>query len=416
MAGSEKRHPREFFTKKLIRMCQRLDQASTHDVPSFNPFIRKSETIQVTVEKLWVVGSYARGALDCGDLDILLEGVVSRATARSSSITRVFFKSPAYVRFYYGSPEINTSNVSFPDAVCIWSRPGCDWNGAIDSIKPNPKAGRAEREVDAIPFHAEQLQSEHETLEELVELRDQRIVEWDFMQIDDAALIPIPAEGLSASERRLLRITHNWGKKSLRLVPAMIRLVREHEPFGQWERSGHGGRAIVHYGGTEIRYGRPPLHRLFEDRLAIRQIALIPHIRAQGPNGAWLIRHGPQHPDTLPLLDSHAFYLASPDGPDTFIQRDPYNPSSFELVVLELFTSEADAQECADNWNSEIDDGDFLKVMKSEGSDLLRLTGLCDLIEIGDIQLPITWRASRHLQREVIKGQELAAALAGSKA
>jgi hypothetical protein len=309
--------------------------------------------------------------------------------------------------FYYGSPEINTSNVSFPDAVCIWSGPGCDWSGAIESIKPNPKAGRAEREVDAIPFHAEQLQAEHEALEELVELRDQGIVEWDFMQIDDAALIPIPAEELSASERRLIRITHDWGRKSLKLVPAMISLMSARESFGQWYSTGFGGRSLVRCGGTEIRYGSPPVYSLFDDGLITKRVALIPHLRAKGPNGAWFIRRGLNHPDIRDLSTTKAYYLTHSEEPDIFYMHEPDALYPRELAILQLFTSRPDAQYYADILSN---DG-VVKVMVANGAELMKLTGLCDLIEIYDFQLPVTWRAARYAKREIITAVELADAL-----
>jgi len=72
VAALEKRYPRESFTKKLERICQRLDEASIRAI-AHKDFFNKPATSKVEITSLWVVGSYARGAMMCGDLDLVLE-------------------------------------------------------------------------------------------------------------------------------------------------------------------------------------------------------------------------------------------------------------------------------------------------------------------------------------------------------
>ena len=69
MTALEKRFPRDVFTKKLRRICERLDECATRTI-SFKHFFFRHRllTAEVTVKSLWVAGSYARGAAECGDL------------------------------------------------------------------------------------------------------------------------------------------------------------------------------------------------------------------------------------------------------------------------------------------------------------------------------------------------------------
>lgn len=100
---------------------------------SFRHFLFRSRqyTADVTVTSIWVAGSYARGAFNCGDLDVVFQAEETRNMPSQSAITRSFFGTLAYVRYYIGDPQKNASGIEFPDAVQIWSCPGCDWATAI---------------------------------------------------------------------------------------------------------------------------------------------------------------------------------------------------------------------------------------------------------------------------------------------
>lgn len=86
----ENRAPREKFTKTLTRICARLDVQATFDIEDNDELSRRlvasghmtREQVRERVEiaTLWVVGSYARGALTCGDLDIVIQNASHRRT------------------------------------------------------------------------------------------------------------------------------------------------------------------------------------------------------------------------------------------------------------------------------------------------------------------------------------------------
>jgi hypothetical protein len=91
------------------------------------------------------------------------------------------------------------------------------------------------------------------------------------------------------------------------------------------------------------------------------------------------------------------------------------NERSREASVLELFTTKARATREAKGWNQ---DSDLppLQVALLCGADLLRLTGLCDVVDIDGSQFSITWPGTLYTEaRKEAKVGDLAAKLPISK-
>ncbi|OOG11312.1 hypothetical protein [Pseudomonas sp. C9] len=408
MAALEKRYPRESFTKKLERICQRLDEASIRTI-AHKDFFNKAATSRVEITSLWVVGSYARGALLCGDLDLVIEyRLVEGHHPMPQTITKTFFGALPYVSYYFGKPESSTSGVVFLNPIPIWTEPGCDWRAAIDSIQPVSSAGRAARETDSIALRPEQLYMEPERLQQLAAQEKEGLLEWEFAEFTAADLEPVLLEAISHRDKKLLRIASMMGKKSQVLIPAIIRLMTKHERFGVWNSS-DSYRAKLSCGATVLLLGRPALpYYPFEDEPTIKQYVLIPHISQKGPNGAWIIRRGPNHPDSQALANRHAYYLGSQGSPDTVAYRDRSKAWSTEL--LELFNTREEAEEFASLW----DDGDGAletRVDRAEGADLISLLALVDIVEIGEQQFAMTRTGAAYIDREKATMEEITAAL-----
>lgn len=408
MTALEKRYPRESFTRKLERICQRLDEASIHTI-AHKDFFKKAVMSQVEITSLWAVGSYARAAMTCGDLDLVLEyKVIEGGHPSPRAITKTFFGALPYVSYYFGKPESSTSGVVFHNPIPIWTEPGCDWRTAIDSIQPAPSAGRATRETDSIPLRPEQLYMEPERLQQLAAQEKEGLLEWKFVEFTAADLEPVPTEEVSDRDRKLLRIAPMIGKKSQVLIPAIIRLITKHERFGVWDSS-DSYRAKFSCGATALLLGRPALpYYPFDDEPTIKQYALIPHISQKGPNGAWIIRRGPNHPDTQALAIRHAYYLGSPGSPETVAYRDLNKVWAMEL--LELFNTHDEAKKFA----AMLDEGNELpetEIGRAEGADLISLFASVDVVEIGDHQLAITRAGARYFERDKATMDEILAAL-----
>ncbi|WP_367256489.1 hypothetical protein [Pseudomonas sp. stari2] len=408
MAALEKRYPRDSFTKKLERICQRLDEASVRTI-AYKNFLNRLVTSQVEITSLWVVGSYARGALMCGDLDLVLEYKVVDGTHPSpSSMTKTFFGTPQYVRYYFGTPESSTAGVVFENAVHIWNSRGCDWRAPINSITPDPGAGRAERETDSIPLRPEQLYMEPERLQQLVAQEKDGIIEWDFVEITREALEPIPSDTVRERDRKLIRVAPMMGKKSQTLVPAIIRLMARYSPIGDWDAS-ESHRGKLRCGATVLHLGRPALpHYPFDDEPTIEQFALIPHISAKGPNGAWIIRRGPNHPDAQSLGQKSAYYLLSEGEPDIVRYRD--HDKSWSIELLQLFSTREDAEVFSAMVAAD-DESWRIEIGEAKGFELISLFSVADVVEIGDLQFPVTNAGGAYFDRDKATLGELLAAL-----
>lgn len=406
MAALEKRHPRESFTKKLIRICQRLDEHSIRSIT--HKHIYREFTCEVEITSIWVVGSYARGAMACGDLDLVI-GLQNKGVIPSTRVwARAFFGSPSLVRYYPGDPIENASGVAFSEAIPIWSASGCDWQSAIDAIKPDIHAGRAARETDLIPLRDEQLRTYHDEYHEAVDMQREGLWEWEFVEIGKHMLAPIPSEEVVEDEQYLMRCSSMMGRKSQELIPAIIKLMREQEPFSSWS-SADSHRSKFRCGSSELHLGRPALPIDFFDYSPwVRQLILIPHISARGPNGAWIIRRGPEHPDCKALEGKHAYYLMSSGQPDTITYFD--RSQHWAPIAIELLESHKEAEHLAAQF---IDEEDFEEpeIGRAEGPDLLSLIGLVDIVEIGGEQLAMTHAGSLYLKTGIVTLEELVATL-----
>ncbi|MDC7818289.1 hypothetical protein [Pseudomonas sp. BLCC-B112] len=406
MAALEKRHPRESFTKKLIRICQRLDEHSIRTITHKD--IYSEFTCETEIKSIWAVGSYARGAMKCGDLDLVI-GLRSEGALPSTRVwARAFFGSPSLVRYYPGNPDENASGVAFPEEVLIWSGPGCDWKTAIDAITPDLHAGRTARETDAIPLRDEQLRTYYDEYHDAVDMQRNGLWEWEFVEIGKQMLAPLPSDAAAEDEAYFKRCAPMMGRKSQDLIPAIIKLMREQEPAGSWS-SADSYHSKFRCGSSEVHLGRPALPIDFFDYSPwVRQLILIPHISARGPNGAWIIRRGPEHPDRKALVGKYAYYLMSSGHPNTITYCD--HSKHWAPTAIELLEAHKEAQHLAAQFTDE-DDSEEPEIGKVEGLELLSLFGLVDIVEVGGEQLAMTYAGSSYLETDIISLEELVAAL-----
>lgn len=410
MTVAERRDPRELFTKKLVRICQRLDEQAVRAIT--HKHIYREFTCQIEITTVWAVGSYARGALLCGDLDLVIGYKQIEGVLPSHRVwPRAFFGSPALVRCYPGNPIENTSGVLFSEAIPIWTGPGCDWKAAIASIKPDPHAGRASRETDPIPLRDEQLRTYYNEYHEAVDMQRDGLWEWEFVEIDEQMLSPAAADDPAEDVAYFKRCAPTMGRKSQVLIPAIIKLMRQQEPFGSWS-SANSSRTAFSCGSSELHLGRPGLPiNFFEYSPWVRQLILIPHTSARGPNGAWIIRRGREHPARKALEGKHAYYLMSSGRPDIILYCDcsSYRPPE----AIELLQSHEEAQELAAQF-SDGDDFDAPEIGRAQGADLFALLGAVDIVEARGEQLALTHSGSSYLEQDKATLNELLAVLPSS--
>lgn len=334
----ENRLPRESFSKALARMCKKLDEAPERLVLEKPAFSGNFEA-RITITSLWVVGSYARGAEHCGDLDVVIDWRSRNGlTPSTQAVKNIFFGPVPRLQCFSGTPKNNSSYVAFPDAVKIWSGPGCNWENAIESIKVVQGAGRQARETDLIPLRPCQMNCCWDGLHNVVEQLKSGILEQDFVAFTPEMIAADVGADLDPTARYLFSLQ---SKKSQALMPPIVRLMDKIEPNLTWY---YEGGTSLRCGGSMIRLGLPSidLHLLKPDT-GVRQLVIIPHLSARGPNGAWILRRGPNHPDAQTFGQRQAYALTCGGKP---VVQANYQVDSMphSICLLELYKSESAAQ------------------------------------------------------------------------
>lgn len=330
----EVRKARANFTAKLYKICARLDECPSREV-EFR-FIGQLEKAVVTVAGLWVVGSYARGALQCGDLDLVVQ-LADAAWAPSASINSALLGKLPDVRVYLGTPDNNGSGVEFPEARRVWA-PGMDWQAALDAIKENSSATRFPRPTDAIPLRLEQLILDIDEAKELVQARDSQVYRWSFTPLE--ALTPV-----RLCCDRLERWSAQLSKARQMLVPFVQAYFQGFEHLREVEE-----RAVTNHswtkGDTCVYLGRATPDFSLLEHPGISRIAVMPELNMRGPNGIWTIERGPLHRVDNAFRQSAGWFLMVEGEPAVIEHWGQYNERA---RVLEVFSSQAEALEHIEN-------------------------------------------------------------------
>ena len=299
------RRERTAFERTLSK---KLPKVSTHVyeldwVEEFTQFERSSRFV---VEGIWAVGSFARGAMTCGDLDMVMQiSVVAghHNPPRKKAAILVLGTAP-HRTVFIGTPEENSSMTPFPDSALLWSPSHPDWQAAMAAIPVNEDAGRHPRLYDALPFRLDQIGGGQgaESAEYIVKglAKNWFISEW------------IPLEHIPPAHRdENLRFSEKSTEDAVAYTNALSRFAGaatakvymhalpylcSRTPYWSWSRM-PDFKISKRVGGYEMVTGPSPVVPIYHlESLACPALAVMPHITKRGPNGLWVIRRGPAHP------------------------------------------------------------------------------------------------------------------------
>jgi hypothetical protein len=408
---SERRRSRDSLTRSLERIAGRIAQAPSQTVEWNDRHRYTREVSTITAKRLWVAGSYARGAPQCGDLDLVLEVTVSGVHPSSRTIAKGLFGSAPDTTLYVGTPDENSSYVVFPEACLIWSEDSPDWKANISAIACDAGAGRYARPTDRLPLRPEQMSTTLEELEQLLQLKGAQVLDWKFVDASDITLDPAAVE----STRLLAECLGAKTRDALQLAASYFGAAGRE---GEWNPATMNERTRFRCGGILLLTAYPeiPVHHLenpFYDTLA-----LVPHRSRRGPNGIWIIRRGPAHLVEKLFADCRAFYVTCNGEPLRIsdVSYSTFNPAT----GIDLFSDEQDAFDVAENERDFFGDDDEIEVASAGGSELLRLIAGCDLVLVDHSEELVLTRAGQ-LARQSDEDEEvriadapaLAAALTG---
>lgn len=338
---------------------------------------------RIRISELWVAGSYARGALDCGDLDLVINLIVEEgAWPWPRTVARAVLGHAPDVRLYIGTPEKNSSGATFPEARLVWSATVSDWQTAISAIPANPSATRFARPGDELPLRLEQLYIVNDdTVDHLLDLKHRQMIDWTWVSADE---INVRHEDWSDDTHEFAaRLRRCCGQKTQAVMQLVIEHFTQHDQCAEWDKH-FDKRTEFRIGGAQVLVGRPhvPVHLL--NQLFCAHVVLAPHLSRRGPNGLWLFSRGVGHPLEQAFRAVTAYYLRNDRCPDSALESEDWR----SIHSLELFPSRRQARDRAKEVKAEW--GINLKVAACRGSELLRLIAAVDVIEIDEWRLPIS--------------------------
>jgi hypothetical protein len=338
----------------------RLDAKPEHSIRWKHSIVNLDCVSEVQVVTLWAVGSYARGALDCCDLDLVADILILKGQPPPPpdyEVAKAIIHRAKGISVHIGTPQVNSSGVTFDESKLIWQGPGCRWRGAVDAIMAEPSAGHFPRPIDRIPFRSNQLRCDLDDLERLLDLVDRKMIQWTFTPMGVA-----PDVGDLSQHELELSEAVDWfcGRKTRLLLPHLIAHLRGNGGWTKPYLRAHFDKMVMGIGGTKVALGRPnvPTHEL--DWLTTSELLVVPHISASGPNGIWSIERGEQHPFVLAASELRVYALFGADDQPEFYCRldkdcDDGRCDASSARGIDLFTSLRSARK----WNKEgIKDGE----------------------------------------------------------
>jgi len=304
-----KRWPRSHFTKKLLGMLGTLDANPVRSYQfnaAFNWQEPKFVPASTRMKKVWVYGSYARGAQTCGDLDVQIEVdhievAGCRRTPPERSTVAAFWKALRGVHVTLARPEWRAEESAIDrrikqDLKLVWAE-GLDWRSAVAGLQEAPDASRRAREFDRLRFSRERLRLPIHEAWALAMAHKHGLLASECFPLQEVEL-----KRVRRDERHALQaIELRRGREAIRAGRAVIALARSMEAMAGSTRTGwfYGfersyGFELPIWGGFQLQLGGANFGvSTLERRKDLEGFLVVPFIRSTEANGAWMVRRGP---------------------------------------------------------------------------------------------------------------------------
>ena len=359
-------------TRTIEQICRKLDAKSSGEV-DYREWDGRMSISDVTILAVWIVGSYARGALDCGDIDLVVNVTLNMHPDTNKryrfpptrSVNRVLLGKLSRVRVYAGTPESNDSGVEFSEAKLIWTQEDSNWIARLHGIAADPSASRFDRQSDCIPFRREQLDIAQDALDHLLEQERGDFIKWKFTPLSDVT--PRPLESLDESHCSYDFRCHEFSETARRMLPYVLAYLGDFQQIAtdKWRADiallqGYTNR------GSKIAIGRPKIALRCLDHLDTSSLILCPKYTARGPNGIWEIERGALHPVSR-LFDGLTGWIVTKDGIP--FEHSRKNGPFYRESKLDLFREEEGARAYAENLQAQ-DEHSRFEVRELRGEEI----------------------------------------------
>lgn len=291
---------REQFTVKLVRILKSLDSVS----------------FPARVREVYVFGSYARGALEPGDLDLLvvhdratpeyeaaaIKHFTDRGLSDIGAICKSVDKFRADMSRVFRTPGervqiLLTSELSYvvgaesrikeSDLVLLWSQSDRDWQEKLGAIREDAAAGRAPRN-HIIPLS--RLHDRVKTMEEVVGMIADGQLLFGRISIDK---VPNQLNDYHLRKLSLWTTCKVMGAESMKALPFAMWWLDQHRQLCDVpNRTEILSQKRTH----RLEVGKPSLGWMlgvFKSNPKIVRQCLIPHFLVKGPNELLTFERGP---------------------------------------------------------------------------------------------------------------------------
>lgn len=291
---------REKYTEKLVRMIEAIVAGN----------------LPAKVKELYVFGSYARGIWEPGDLDVIViyewppktafdawvREAMKNGVGRYEAVQQTAHWVRATMKAAFRRPGERVhlaleqrldnlicegSTIRPEDVVLLWSEQDRDWRTKLESIRPDPAAGRAARDHF---FPLERFQDDLGTVNRVTKmLADKRLL-----------LVHTPIDRMECSlDADHVHWLEHWakckvlGRESMKTLPyAMFWLQSHGQHCAVPNRTEILSRSHTH----RVEVGRPSLAwmlQVFKSHPKVKYQCLIPHFKKAGPNELLVFERGP---------------------------------------------------------------------------------------------------------------------------
>jgi hypothetical protein len=242
----------------------------------------------------------------------------------------------------------------------------------------------------------EQLDTDIDTISELLDLQRMRVIQWHFVP----CTITTSAEPTRTDEIDIYWLASQFcGKQTQRLLPHLREAFRRDSvwPKTKWLRRGLD-KTEFRNGGCNILVGRPPISVSRLEKLPTSEIALFPHLTERGPNGIWFLGRGDEHPLVKRANDIRLFCLTGEDKQP--IEISCIESSGHEGTMSDLFSSESAAADQAREDEREFETATNVRMVS--GKDLLALLSVTDALWLDSKDIPLTFAGQLLLETQEV--------------
>lgn len=403
------RRPRAHWVSVLEKLIAPLnaDPTKVYEWKKRDAYLRHDNHGRFGVIALYAFGSFARGAADSSDLDLIVlvapHSVFDQhlkcnlaETPDRITLKKVIWGQPRQVDFVVESVDDHRRRNQFPEHRLVWSREQPDLQRNLTAIPVVADAGRYERKADRLPFPITLFDTWNVSPEGvmpgegMVEAIDRGDLVSTFIPLES---IDVSAELTKEQREALWRLNNERPS----VAPTMHYLFGSTEaPYvqGVYETTSHPATSLL-VNGRLATFRRPWLSAAPLDIANVTRILFVPDVPKSLTPGIWQLARGPHHAVVKAFEDVKLWFLAAAGRP-VLVTRKHHDRPHFDgrvarHVAIHAFGTRQEAEDVAAEWkkDSRIDVG----VVALSGPAVLEWLGRVGALFVNGVEIETSQQA-----------------------